>query len=225
MIEPVPMQLSVFSNFFYDERPRDVGRREERRYALPVGLLLYGATGASSNSVAWPLELLAATNVGLSDSFFRVKPPSAQMALQEIKSTTGLTWQQLARFFNVRPRSLHLWMDGKALDSIHRERLYRVLAIIRKLPFSEAFKNRTLLLSPQADGKILLDLLASGDDDAFVARVAGTPPDANVGKMPSADTQRPLLPSILMDAAQDTLHVSQTRRRAVKAAKRKGSVG
>ena len=92
--------------------------------------------------------------------FIRVRPflwpprhgQAHRSALQEIKSTTGLTWQQLARVFKVSQRSLHLWMDGEAMDSIHQERLYRVLITIRRLPFSEPFQNRAFLLSPQADG-------------------------------------------------------------------------
>jgi hypothetical protein len=64
-------------------------------------------------------------------------------------------------------------MDGEAMDSIHQERLYRVLITIRRLPFSEPFQNRAFLLSPQADGTPPLDLLATGEDGAFVACATG----------------------------------------------------
>jgi hypothetical protein len=225
MIELTSMQPSTFPMVSYCERTSDIGSCEEQRQALPVGLLLYGASGVGSISVEWPLDFLVATNVGLSNSLFKVELPSAQDALQEIKSTTGLTWQQLARVFKVNPRSLHLWMDGKALDSAHQERVYRMLTIVRELPFSGAFQNRTFLLAPQPDGTILLDLLARGDDDAFMARIAGTPARASVGVASLANDRRPLPPSILMDATQDTVHVDLPGRRIVKPLKRKDSEG
>jgi transcriptional regulator with XRE-family HTH domain len=225
MIASAPIQSPAFPMMLYYDRSRNVSGREEPRAVLPVGLLLCGATSVSSYSIEWPLDYVVATNVGLSDSFFKVKPPSVQVALQEIKTTTGLTWQQLARVFKVTQRSLHLWMDGEALDPVHLERLYRVLTIVRKLPYSESFQNRTFLLSPQADGTILLDLLVAGDDDVFLARVERTPVSVNAGTTPSVDGRVPLPPSVLMDASQDTLHVSLPGRRAVKVVKRKGSAG
>jgi DNA-binding transcriptional regulator YiaG len=185
-------------------------------------MLLCGATSVSPDSIEWPLDFYITTNAGLSNSLFKVVPPSAMSALQEIKSTTGLTWQQFSRVFKVSQRSLHLWMDGEALDSIHQERLYRVLTTIRRLPFSESFQNRIFLLSPQADGTIPLDLLATGDNDTFLARASGTPVRAIAGTSVS-DDRRPLPPSTLMDAMQDRLHVDLPGRRAVKAVKRKGT--
>ncbi len=205
-------------------RPQISDNREEQRLVLPVGILLCGATSVGTDSVEWPLDFYAATNVGLSDSFFKVKPPSARSALQEIKSTTGLTWQQLARVFKVSQRSLHLWMDGEALDSIHRERLYRVLNTIRQLPFPESFQNRAFLLSPQPDGTIPLDLLTAGDDEAIKAFAAFTPTRAVTNTSLIAD-RSPLPPSTLMDATQDTLHVDLPGRRSVKVVKRKGTEG
>ena len=225
MIKLVPTQAPAFPMMLYNGRPPIVDRLEEQHAVMPVGLMLYGATSMSSYSIEWPLDCVVATNVGLSDSLFRVKPPSVQVTLQEIKSTTGLTWQQLARIFKVTPRSLHLWMDGEALDSVHQERLYRVLTIVRKLPFSDSFKNRSFLLSPQPDGTILLDLLAAGDDDAFLARLTQMPVRDNAGRPTHSEERRPLPPSLLMDAAQDTLHVGPPSRRSIKIAKRKGSAG
>jgi len=225
MIGLASSQSSAFPMALYLEPVRTFGSREELRSALPVGLLLCGATSVGSDSIEWPLDFCIATNAGLSDSLFRVKPPSARSVLQEIKSTTGLTWQQLARVFKVSQRSLHLWMDGEAMDSIHQERLYRVLITIRRLPFSESFQNRAFLLSPQADGTIPLDLLASGDDDAFVACATGAPARPITGTSVPGDDRRPLPPSILMDAMQDNLHVDLPGRRTVKAVKRRGTEG
>jgi hypothetical protein len=115
-------------------------------------------------------------------------------------------------------------MDGETLDSGHQERLYRLVALIRRLPFSEAFQNRAFLLSPQANGRTPIDLLAAGDDDAFLDCVSATP--LRRGANPPAVSERvPLPPSILMDAKQDKLHIDMPGRRAVKAVKRRGTEG
>lgn len=209
----------------YYEQPLTISSPSDLHRSLPVGLLLCGATAVSAYSIEWPLDYVVATNVGLTDSLFKIQPPSVQSALHEIKTVSGLTWQQLARIFNVSPRSLHLWMDGETPDSIHEERLYRVLAIMRKLPFAETFQNRTFLLAPQSNGTIPLDLLAAEEDDKFSACVAGMPASPATHMTSSFNDRQPLPPAILLDATQDTVHVDLPGRRIVKAMKRKVSKG
>jgi len=225
MIELAASPSSIFPMALYYDRAHTSGAREAQRFVLPVGLLLCGATSVGSDFVEWPLDFCVATNGGLSDSLFKIKPPSARSALQEIKSTTGLTWQQLAKVFWVSQRSLHLWMDGEAMDSLHQERLYRVLIAIRRLPFPESFQNRAFLFSPQANRTIPFDLLASGDDDAFVACALGAPARPIAGTAVPIDDRRPLPPAIVMDARQDNLHVDLAGRHTVKAVKRRGTEG
>jgi DNA-binding transcriptional regulator YiaG len=167
---------------------------------------------------------LVATNIGLSDSLFRAKQISAPQALQEIKATSGLTWQQLARVFDVAPRSLHLWMDGDALASGHEERLYRLLKAVRDLPYATPFQNRTFLLAPRADDTIPFDLLVEGKDEALKT----LPEEHPARKIPvegraSDDAKKPLPPWILMDALQDRIHLDLPGGRSVKVAKRRDS--
>ena len=215
-------QSSAFPMALYYPPIQGFGSREERQCIQPVGLLLSGGSASvGANTVEWPLDLVSTTNAGLSNSLFKVKPPSTKSALQDIKSNTGLTWQQVTRIFKVSARSLHLWMDGNAMDSVHQERLYRVLALVRQLPFSKPFQNRAFLLLPHTDGRSPIDLLVSGEDEAFIrsAEVASTTPIASSSTFTN---QHFLSPSILMDANQDNLHVDMPGRRTVKAVKRTG---
>lgn len=220
MIELAASPSSIFPMALYYDRAHTSGAREAQRFVLPVGLLLCGATSVGSDFVEWPLDFCVATNGGLSDSLFKIKPPSARSALQEIKSTTGLTWQQLSRVFKVNPRSLHLWMDGETLDSVHEERLFRLLAIVRELPFSTPFQNRTFLLAPQAKGLIPLDLLIEGEDESFVALANEGPSLTTESAKPTAE-RKPLPPNILLEALQDKIHVDLPGGRSVKAARRR----
>lgn len=207
----------------YHEQVGDIDSSNVQYPVLPVGPSLCGATSVNADSIEWPFDFSVATNSGLSDSLFKNKPPSVQNALHEIKSSTGLTWQQLSRVFKVNQRSLYLWMEGGTLDSLHQERVYRVLTLIRKLPYSKPFQNRTFLLSPQPDGITFLNLLIEGDDDTFIARVAGASAHTITGAASLASDRRPLPVSILLNASQDTVHVDLPGRHIVKAAKRKDS--
>lgn len=218
------VQSPTFPGMVFYEHGKNPGERKEYQSALPVGLLLSGATSVSSISIEWPLDFYAATNAGLSGSLFRIKPPSAQEALFEIKNTSGLTWQQLAKIFHVSPRSLHHWMDGEAPDSIHHERLYRILKTIRKLPYSEPFLNRSWLLAPQADGIIPIDLLIEGEDRLFITCAQSSPARTIMSTAASIES-RPLPPSTLMDAMQETLHTDMPGKRSIKAIKRRGREG
>jgi DNA-binding transcriptional regulator YiaG len=164
---------------------------------------------------------LVSTNIGLTDSLFRVKQISAPTALQEIKATSGLTWQQLARVFDVAPRSLHLWMDGEALDSGHEERLYRLLKAVRDLPYATPFQNRTFLLAPRADGTIPFDFLVEGKDEALKTLPEKQPArQITAEERVSDDARKPLPPWILMDALQDRIHADLPGGRSVKTVKR-----
>lgn len=192
-----------------------------REMQAAVGPSLSERTRASVKTANWPKDYMGATNIGLSDSFFRAKQISASQALQEIKATSGLTWQQLARVFDVAPRSLHLWMDGEALDSGHEERLYRLLKAVRDLPYATPFQNRTFLLAPRADGTIPFDLLVEGKDEALK-----TLREEHPGRRITAeerapdDARKPLPPWILMDALQDRIHIDLPGSRSVKTVKR-----
>jgi len=57
----------------------------------------------------------------------------AGTAIAELRRRSGLTWDQLARLFEVSRRSVHFWASGKVMAAAHEEHLQRVLAAVRRL--------------------------------------------------------------------------------------------
>ena len=68
-------------------------------------------------------ELLAAvemTTSGITLPSAR-SPEATQKALGELRRLSGLTWEQLAKLFNVSRRSLHFWASGQPLSRFNEE--------------------------------------------------------------------------------------------------------
>jgi DNA-binding transcriptional regulator YiaG len=145
----------------------------------PVGIGLW-AQGTSSIVEVFlgqeqVLILQSQTNSGI-----REQPSqSSSSAIMELRRLTGLTWDQLARFFRVTPRSLYFWASGKALTPANEEHLCRLLATIRRLDRGSAHENRTLLLSALDQVVSLLGPRQARPKPSplsAAARVARTPP-------------------------------------------------
>jgi DNA-binding transcriptional regulator YiaG len=134
----------------------------------------------------------------------------AGAAIGELRRLTGLTWEQLARFFNVSRRSLHFWASGKAMTPSNEEHLQRLLAVVRKIDRGSASENRTLLLSVREDGNLPIDLLAAGDYERVVASIGPgngrktVPPSKLSPEAQAARKPRP--PEELVGALQDRIH-------------------
>ncbi|GEM_PF-3805725 len=54
-------------------------------------------------------------------------------AVQAIHAATGLTWDQIARFFGVSRRSVHSWAAGGRMSSINEEAIVKTAALVDKL--------------------------------------------------------------------------------------------
>ncbi len=99
-------------------------------------------------------------------------------AIGELRRLSGLTWDQIARLFNVSRRSLHFWASGKAMTSANEEHLHRLLAVIRKVDRGSGAANRAVLLVALDDGTIPFDLLADGQYErvaSLLYRTGGLP--------------------------------------------------
>lgn len=96
----------------------------------------------------------------------------ASSLLHDIRTLSGLTWQQLARVFGVDRRSLHLWAKGARLSAEHAERLQRIRAIVGRADAGNSESTRHRLLTIVHDERSVLDLLAEGRDDEVVQWLA-----------------------------------------------------
>jgi transcriptional regulator with XRE-family HTH domain len=143
-----------------------------------------------------------------------------QKAINELRKTSGLTWKQVAKLFNVSRRSIHFWASGQPLASDNEEKLNRLLGVIRYIDRGSASLNRKLLLKPNADGELPLDQLISGEYDKVRENLGrGNPPKRPQLRPLSeeeSELRRPLPPEILIDALQDSIHHDVGRSRPAK---------
>jgi DNA-binding transcriptional regulator YiaG len=150
-------------------------------------------------------------------------------AIMEVRRLSGLTWEQLSALLGVARRSLHFWASGKPLNAPNEERVAKLLACVRMIARGSARETRALLLDPQSDGQIPLDLLSRGEYEPVVARLGvGNRPAGKVYSELSAEARamrRPLPPENLVGALHDDIVGKKPlKARAARAAraKRKG---
>lgn len=192
------------------------------RDAMIVGVMLAGLGTSALPATEITLRTVQMTTAGA---------PVAQVeragsAIAELRRLSGLTWEQLARLFNVSRRSLHFWASGKAMAAGNEVHLHRILAVLREADHGSAGATRTRLLAIGDDGAIPLDLLASGHYDRALSilgagssllRTKVTRPAPTV-----ADVRAPRPPDELVDALQDRVHRERGIARAAQGVKVRG---
>ena len=170
------------------------------------------------------LRILERTTTGFPRSLPLANSAEAnRSSLNELRRLSGLTWEQLAKLFNVSRRSLHFWASGQPLSPSNEENLNRLLGTIRYINRGSASLNRNLLLSPGRDGRLLFDLLIAGEHEK-VKRILGPgnapqkpqlvplSEDASMSRMPPP-------PEDLVDALQEPIHREVGRSRPARAAR------
>lgn len=84
----------------------------------------------------------------------------ARDGIFELRRLTGLTWEELAALLSVTRRSLHLWANGGAINTVNERHVRDLLAAMRELDRGTARENRALLLAPLSEaGSTVSDLL------------------------------------------------------------------
>jgi DNA-binding transcriptional regulator YiaG len=122
------------------------------------GALYIGGTAGTGVSA----EVVPQSITRTSSGYELPNGKSTGAALMELRRLSGMTWDQLARLFEVSRRTLHFWASGKSLNAGNEEKLYRVLSSIREIDRGTAQANRTALFTPQAGGIVPFDLLQDG---------------------------------------------------------------
>lgn len=182
---------------------------------IVVGLGTSAAAMPSVGAVPQLQRAVDQTNAGAS----LPEAQSASHAIAELRRLTGLTWDQLARLFNVSRRSLHFWASGKPMAPGNEEHLQRILSVVRKIDRGTSSANRGLLLAAQGDGSLAFDLLAVGAYDQALTLLAtgeahrASPPKTAEGVLTARAPRRP---EELVGALQDRIHPSSGRLRAAK---------
>jgi DNA-binding transcriptional regulator YiaG len=187
-------------------------------------------SSSSTPAEAFARYLVAASEMTTSGVTLPTVPEVTQKAVNELRRLSGLTWDQLAKVFNVSRRSLHFWASGQPLSSFNEEQLNRVLGTIQYIDRGNASLNRSLLLLPDSNGNLLLDLLVAGkyEELKHVVGVSDAPQKPQLGSL-SEDVYKarmPQNPADLVDALQNPVHREVGRSRPARAARsRKNNSG
>jgi DNA-binding transcriptional regulator YiaG len=180
-----------------------------------ICFVISGSPGTASASVA-PVELVRAHNATHQTTAGAtwVGEPDPGAAIGELRRSSGLTWDQLARLFGVDRRSLHFWASGKRMAPANEERLQRLLAVMRKIDRGSASANRAALLGALPDGALPYDHLVRGAYE-FVAKQLGAGEAGRASPTPLSReahrTRAPRAPSELVDALHDRVHPASGR--------------
>lgn len=144
-------------------------------------------------------------------------------ALMELRRLSGLTWDQLARLFEVSRRSLHFWASGKPLNAVNEEHLHRLLATMRELDRGSARENRSLILGVRDDGTMPFDLLVDGQYDYVLALLGPGRAPARPQRTPlsveARSARRPRPPDEFVGALQDHAPEKGTKGRVPRVAR------
>ena len=190
------------------------------REPVLIGLILTGI--GTSTAYAHPPDVVLRsqrtadqTTTGASVS---LAAPSGA-AIGELRRLSGLTWDQLARLFNLSRRSLHFWASGKTMAPSNEEHLQRLLAVVRKVDRGSASANRALLLGGREDGSLPIDLLAAGEYERVLS-LLGSGEARRISPPKLADEARAArarrTPEELVGALQDRIHRDGGTARAAK---------
>jgi transcriptional regulator with XRE-family HTH domain len=203
---------------------RQVGR------PLIVGVMLFSWGTSGAYSVTNPQRSLGEQS-SRTTSAGQVANPSIAPgdAIAELRSLSGLTWEQLGRLMGVSRRSLHLWASGKSMASANEEKLSRILAVIRRLDRGAAAANRAWLMAVSSEGQLPFDLLMVGDygkvvalcarpEDSFEKRQT-TDPVGQIARDASSSS-----PDELVGALQDRVHRDVGRVRPARGVKTRSAV-
>lgn len=128
---------------------------------------------------------------------------SAADLIAEIRRISGLTWQHIARLFDVDRRAVHFWASGRPMSDANAEHLSRLLVLLRKIDRGVPSKVREWLLAPSSGGAVPLDLLAAKRYEEVVApTLTSVAPKRPPGISAEASARRrPLPPQALLQDA------------------------
>lgn len=153
--------------------------------------------------------------------------PSTGSAITELRSVSGLTWEQLAGLLQVSRRALHFWATDKQMHPANELRLQRLLSAIRRIDRGSSSENRALLFAPLEDGVMPYDLLRDGQFEEAVERLGERRAAVQRATVRPSNEEherrRPPPPAEMLGALQDTIHKEAGRVVRAKPVRRKRS--
>jgi len=181
--EPAAPSLDGPSAIF---RPRSPATK------VAVSALFLVATAGSTTAGVPPREpmpiIRGAEAAGGLARALEWQPATDAELVKWLHDESGLTWDQIARTFDVSRRAVHLWANGGRVSAGNAEALQALVALVRNAATSSRTETRAALLAVGSDGMSLIDRFRRAQHAASRA-VTGTPlaPRVHLGDAPGAD--------------------------------------
>lgn len=121
--------------------------------AMGLALIFIGAVTTANYQLTPRSELTNSWPLGGRTT---APAPLPSESILEIRRRSGLTFDELAEFFGVSRRSLHLWVNGKEPTAKHRWQIQQALAIVREIETGSVAQNREILTQSDASGAVYL---------------------------------------------------------------------
>lgn len=143
--------------------------RGPRRYLACA--VMAGCAAAGTLSTISPADAIALNAVIVSRpgtlSAIPVTPSAPSRArvavpemLRRLRRVSGLSWGEIAQAVGVSRRTVHNWLNGARLADVHLDRLFELRRAVERVEAGSDQATRDALLTPQANGRSILDDLA-----------------------------------------------------------------
>lgn len=106
-----------------------------------------------------------------------IAPRTPADGINELRSVSGLTVDQISRLFGVSRRSVHNWITGNPMAASHHERMSYLLTLVRSMNGSTPDLRRAELLDSSGGVSLFHQLLAQRPELARVLYSPTSPSD------------------------------------------------
>jgi hypothetical protein len=153
-----------------------------------------------------------------------LKMSETSSILAKLRRYAGLSWQELADFFDVSNRDIFHWASGQELSPIESAHLTAVWVVVESADVGSAQENRTKLFQVQSNGETALSMLKRGAyaDAIQCLGYSGFVRPVRPPLSPEEqERRRPLPPAVLLGALQDRPYPTSGKFISAKPLKRK----
>lgn len=119
-----------------------------------AGVLLIGGSPHGQLGAAYSRYAISSSNVAPAHFATVEMAPAEQLV--ELHDASGLTWDQIARYFGVSRRAVHLWVSGGRMTASNAELLVHLARAVDGVRNLDPAARRQALLS-SANGLNLVD--------------------------------------------------------------------
>lgn len=138
--------------------------------------------------------------------------------IRDLRELSGLTWEHLAKLFDVSRRALHLWDNGNAMTITNQEKLGRIINAVNVIDTGSVSENRRFLLS-SIEGSIPFDLLKEERFEDFCKLIEKFVTREKLPRLSREElaARSPLSPEDIVEARFDSADRSIRKKRKAKA--------